>query len=254
MRTTSAGTRSVSATPALAPYFAVVASNDEVVGASMRTPPLGAILSEMRDERAVDLVVDDLLGDARDLPGVLGERRRALRFAERWTKYAQRAHRLKTSERIFQLTALIPPQPVSGRLRIATGGDLDLVTKWFGGFIREALREDGSTAGAMADRWLNAPDRTLYLWEDGQPVSICGAAGRTPNGIRIGAVYTPPELRGRGYASNCVAAASQAQLDSGLHHCFLYTDLANPTSNHIYRQMGYEPVCDVDEYRFEATP
>jgi uncharacterized protein len=254
MRTTAARTRSVSATAALAPYFAVVASNDEVVGASMRTPPHGAILSEMRDERAVDLVVDDLLGDARDLPGVLGERRRALRFAERWTKYAQRAHRLQTSERIFQLKAVIPPQPVGGRLRIATGGDLDLVTQWFGGFIREALREDGSTAGAMADRWLNAPDRTLYLWEDGQPVSICGAAGRTPNGIRIGAVYTPPELRGRGYASNCVAAASQAQLDSGLHHCFLFTDLANPTSNHIYRQMGYEPVCDVDEYRFEATP
>src|SRR6266540_3792810 len=89
MRTTAPSrTRSVSTPPALTPYFAVVTSNDEVVGASMRTPPHGAILSEMRDERAVDLVVDDLLGDARDLPGVLGERRRALRFAERWTKYA----------------------------------------------------------------------------------------------------------------------------------------------------------------------
>jgi predicted GNAT family acetyltransferase len=254
MRTTAPQTQSVSAPPALAPYFAVVASNDEVVGASLRTPPHGVILSDMRDERAVDLVVDDLLSDARDLPGVLGERRRALRFAERWTRYAQRAHHLKTSERIFQLTTVIPPEPVAGRLRTATAGDLDLVTQWFAGFIREALREDGSTAGEMADRWLKAPDRTLYLWEDGQPVSICGAAGRTPNGIRIGAVYTPPELRGRGYASNCVAAATQAQLDSGLRHCFLYTDLANPTSNHIYRAMGYKPVCDVDEYRFEATP
>ena len=137
-------------------------------------------------------------------------------------------------------------------MRTARSYDFDLVTRWFAAFIREALREDGSAASEMADRWLNTPDRTLYLWEEEGPVSICGAAGRTPHGIRIGAVYTPPELRGHGYASNCVAAASQAQLDAGLRYCFLYTDLANPTSNRIYREIGYEPVCDVDEYRFEG--
>ncbi|MGH2491971.1 MAG: GNAT family N-acetyltransferase [Candidatus Limnocylindria bacterium] len=252
MRTTAPFTRMVASPETLPPYFVIVTSGDDVVGAAMRTPPYNAILSAMRDDRAVDLVVDDLLAEAPDLTGVLGEKRRALRFAERWTKYTQRAHHPNRAERIFQLTTVIPPRPVAGRLRTATLGDRDLVTRWFAAFIREALREDGSTAGAMADRWLGAPDRTLYLWEAGQPVSICGAAGRTPNGIRIGAVYTPPELRGRGYASSCVAAASQAQLDAGLRYCFLYTDLANPTSNHIYREIGYEPVCDVDEYRFEA--
>lgn len=63
-------------------------------------------------------------------------------------------------------------------------------------------------------------------------------------------MYTPPELRGRGSASALVAAANQAQLDAGRRFCFLFTDLANPTSNKIYRDIGYEPVCDVDEYRF----
>ncbi len=28
------------------------------------------------------------------------------------------------------------------------------------------------------------------------------------------------------------------------------TDLTNPTSNKIYPQVGYEPVCDVDQYGF----
>jgi predicted GNAT family acetyltransferase len=65
-------------------------------------------------------------------------------------------------------------------------------------------------------------------------------------------VYTPPALRGRGYASALVAAVSQAQLDAGRRFCFLFTDLANPTSNRIYQDIGYEAVCDVDEYRFEA--
>ena len=250
MKTTAPFTQTVGAPPLLPPYFVIVMSGEDLVAAAMRTPPHGAILSAMGDDGAVDLIVDDLLREAPDLPGVLGEKTRALRFAKKWTKYTQRAHRVKAAERIFQLTTVIPPRPVSGGVRTATAGDIRLVTRWFAEFLREALHEDGSTADAMADRWLNAPDRTLYIWEDGEPVSICGAAGRTPNGIRIGAVYTPPERRGRGYASNCVAAASQAQLDTGLRYVFLFTDLANPTSNHIYRALGYVQVCDVDEYRF----
>ena len=53
-----------------------------------------------------------------------------------------------------------------------------------------------------------------------------------------------PEFRGRGYASNCVAALTQKMLDQGRKFCFLYTDLSNPTSNKIYQQIGYRPVCD----------
>ena len=47
------------------------------------------------------------------------------------------------------------------------------------------------------------------------------------------------------------AAASQAQLDAGRTFVFLFTDLANPTSNRIYQAIGYEPVIDVDQLRFE---
>jgi len=90
----------------------------------------------------------------------------------------------------------------------------------------------------------------LRVWEDNTPVSMAGASGPTPNGIRVGAVYTPPERRRRGYASGLVAALSQEQLDAGKRFCFLYTDLANPTSNKIYQDIGYEAVSDVDEYHF----
>ena len=93
-------------------------------------------------------------------------------------------------------------------------------------------------------------DSGLYLWDDGRPVSLAGYSGPTPHGIRVGPVYTPPAQRGNGYASACVAALSQLLLDGGRAHCFLFTDLGNPTSNHIYQAIGYWPVCDVDEYRF----
>jgi predicted GNAT family acetyltransferase len=98
--------------------------------------------------------------------------------------------------------------------------------------------------------FLRDPGRGLYVWEDQEPVSMVGYAGPTPNGIRVSAVYTPPERRNRGYASAGVAALSQMLLDGGRRFCFLFTDLANPTSNRIYQQIGYRAVCDVDECKF----
>ena len=70
---------------------------------------------------------------------------------------------------------------------------------------------------------------------------------------RIAPVYTPPEHRGRGYASNAVAALRRRALERGVRSCMLYTDLANPTSNAIYQKIGYRPVCDSRNYRF-ASP
>jgi predicted GNAT family acetyltransferase len=63
-------------------------------------------------------------------------------------------------------------------------------------------------------------------------------------------VYTPPEYRRRGYASASVAALSQSLLNQGHQFCFLFTDLANPTANHIYQDIGYQPVGDWHQYSF----
>ena len=86
----------------------------------------------------------------------------------------------------------------------------------------------------------------------GVPVSLVAYGNPTAHGVRIGPVYTPPEQRGRGYASACVAILSQHLLESGRTFCFLFTDLANPTSNHIYQTVGYNPVNDMDVYIFET--
>ena len=83
------------------------------------------------------------------------------------------------------------------------------------------------------------------------PTCFAGFGGRTPNGIRIGPVYTPPEQRRRGYGSALTAALTQQLLDGGRRFCFLFTDLANPTSNSIYQRIGYRPVTDVDLWAFD---
>jgi predicted GNAT family acetyltransferase len=96
----------------------------------------------------------------------------------------------------------------------------------------------------------------MWFWEvHGTPVSFAwrspvrppGAWPRTPV-TRISAVYTPPEHRGRGYATANVAAISQHALDGGASACMLYTNAANPISNKIYQRVGYRPVGDWQEW------
>lgn len=72
-------------------------------------------------------------------------------------------------------------------------------------------------------------------------------------GRRINLVYTLPDLRRRGHATAAVAALTKRMLDSGGRYCCLYSDLANPTSNSVYRRIGYRPVCDIDQYSFSDS-
>lgn len=239
----------------LPPYFAVITKGDRVVASALRTPPFNLLLSAVDEPAALPLLADDVVREYPDLPGMLGEKATAREFAELWRARTGANARIKTAERNFQCTRVIPPRLVSGQLRDARPADRDLIARWLVAFAQEALGEsaDLAQAGIVADRWLDARERRLFLWEDdGRPVSLVGVSGETPNGIRVAPVYTPPELRGRGYASACVATVTQAQFDRGRRFCFLFTDLVNPTSNKIYQQIGYEPVCDVDEYRFDS--
>lgn len=82
---------------------------------------------------------------------------------------------------------------------------------------------------------------------------MVGTNAPVAGAVRIGPVYTPPEQRGRGYASSAVAAASQQALDEGASSCTLFTDLANPTSNSIYRALGNERFADWREYALRGA-
>src|SRR5581483_10201146 len=92
--------------------------------------------------------------------------------------------------------------------------------RWWIAFGEEVLHEGGpgrERAEATLDHRLSTAGTGIFLWEDaGEVVSLAGWGGRTPNGIRVGPVYTPPELRGRGYATALTAELSQQLLDGRL--------------------------------------
>ncbi|MDP9301985.1 MAG: GNAT family N-acetyltransferase, partial [Actinomycetota bacterium] len=145
----------------------------------------------------------------------------------------------------------------AGTPRTATTDDLELITGWLQAFedevVPDAMRGDSEERRRRLASVLGSDEEGVWLWEDEEQVaSLSGFGSPTPNGIRIGPVYTPPGLRGHGYATSLVADLSRQQLASGRRFCFLHTDLANPTSNAIYVRIGYRRVCDSVVMAFEA--
>jgi predicted GNAT family acetyltransferase len=245
-------------------YFALVQEGERILLASLMTPPYNLILGYISDaaalgeklDQALDLLARDVQTGYSHLPGVMGQTGVAERFARRWQELSGQPYDLLFHERAFRLSAVRPMTPPPGALVRATAADRDVLLRWTLDFGLEALGDsDLAEAARTVDTRLGDGDpqaRGLYLWVDGAPVSMAGYTGPTPHGIRVGPVYTPPELRGRGYASALVAQMSQALLDGGRSFCFLFTNLANPTANHIYEEIGYEAVVDMDVYTFTS--
>jgi predicted GNAT family acetyltransferase len=231
--------------------FWIVTTGDDPAAAAMRTPPFNLVLAKPRDDDALAALAAGITGE---LPGIVGGRPEVDLFARLWSERHEVTPRIQRRHGVYALEAVLPLPPASGEARRAAQRDRPLLLEWSHAFGEEVLEEDDPgriEAVAMVDHRLGAPDGGFLLWEDaGEPVSAAGWGGPTPNGIRIGPVYTPPELRGRGYATALTAELSQQLLDQGRRFCFLFTDLANPTSNHVYQAIGYEPVTDIDVYVF----
>ena len=232
------------------PYHATIERDGVVAGCAFRTPPHKFGVTEV-PLAAIPLLVRDVADVYPDLPAVMGPDTAARAFALAWAGLRGVSARPGMHHRIYRLTKVeFPKQMAGGELRLAARRDLELIVAWLHAFEREAKVGAVNTA-AFVEAHIN--HKTLFVWEDeGEPRTSAVYAGRTPNGVRVGFVYTPPEWRGRGYASACVATVSQRALDNGAAFCCLFADLGNPTSNDIYQRIGYRPVSDVMDYEFIA--
>ena len=228
------------------------AAPDPVSAVFLHTPEFPVNLSFMSPPAAAELA-RDLAAAGRRLTGVHAVQEAAEAFAAAWrdrTGDIVAVHRLM---RLFRLGELIWPEPgPEGAARLAVRRDRDLLTEWFDAFVRDVGDPPGQDHGAAVDQRLGYGG--LALWEvSGTPVSMAGVTRSVAGMVRVGSVYTPPALRGRGYAGAVTAAVSRAARDAGVREVMLFTDLANPTSNALYQRLGYRPVEDRVTFSFERA-
>ncbi len=243
--------------PGMYPEFHLWCVMDErtPVLAALVTPPWSLVLSQASDPSAVATLALHLTNDRVSLTGLVALEPTGEVFASVWAEANDVHAERDMSQGIFQLDRVNHRGTAAGEHRVATPADQDLVMGWARGFMRDAAGDEseaGPDIELFVRRLREDPElSSIWLWEKGgRPVSMSMYARPTPTGMTITAVYTPPEHRGNGYATSLVAAQSQWLLDSGRDKCFLYTDLSNPTSNAIYKRIGYRQVAESSEYSF----
>jgi len=228
------------------PIFLILKEESSIVGCALMTPPYHLLITELTD-RACENLSEYLIKNDITIPGVLGPKESAHKLANLYADKKKLKAKLKFEERVFQINKVIHPKESQGVLKFPQMDKLELLVEWGEEFCREAQLPEQSLKRMRRNMVTRIEEGGISILEvDGKAVSMAGYAGKTPSGIRLGLVYTPHEFRNHGYASELTAKLSQHLLDHGNDFCFLLTDLSNPTSNSIYKKIGYEEVCDLD--------
>jgi predicted GNAT family acetyltransferase len=219
------------------------------VAALLRTPPYAYIVGGTPDRAGVSALADLLLdpGNGHDGREINIPEACEGDLAEAWTRRTGRAPRVIERMCLYRLDKPLAPVPVpAGHAKLADSGDVPIVARllqeFWTGIDRAQPRDAAMTAHRIAAA--RVAEGTFWLWLDeaGEAVSLAGTTPVIAGTGRIGPVYTPARLRGRGYAGAVTTAAGRALLERGAGEVLLYTDLANPTSNALYRRLGYRPV------------
>jgi len=222
-----------------------------IIAITMQTPGRGLIVYQHRSDitDAFSMIVADYFQNHRDPIGVVGPKSTAQRFAQLWQVVSGVEPRV-SHQRLFQCTAVTNFDLAPGKLRKAFKKEIPMLIDWSMEFSKETA-ENPTEIEVEKSLRRDIEEGSLYVWSEGsQAVSMLKKNRPTTNTIAISYVFTPKDLRSRGYATAAVHTLTSQLLKSGYSACTLFTDLSNPTSNKIYQKIGYTPVIDIDNYQF----
>jgi len=172
-----------------------------------------------------------------------------------------RATTLDSCEDLFALAyedLVIPSGLADGTLvcRAPREDEHARLTQWTLDYSVEALKMEPSEALERTCREsveAQISNDTLYvLLDNGIAVSKTGFNATLPDCVQIGGVYTPPELRSRGYGRTAVAGSLIDVASRGVQMSILFTAKENLSAQGAYRRLGYRVIGEYGLVRFES--
>ena len=226
--------------------------NSIIVLVAVCTKPYNIIVYEpvyAQNDWSMGFLASELKRIGFDPPGVLSRNDLARRFAGVYCKNTD--YKIKSSMVVMKLDELIEYKKAPGFSRLLTEEDLSYVPGWEHEFCIDCQLPLSTPAEYEERIRTRLGKETHFIWEDGQPVCQAVHGRDTPNSAVISWVYTPPQFRGKGYATSVVGELSESLLKKGKKFCCLFADAANPASRSVYRKLGYYDVCVFDEIIFD---
>ncbi|MHC2831669.1 GNAT family N-acetyltransferase [Bacillus sp. F9_6S_D1_P_5] len=225
-------------------FMGIAKREEEIAVVFLQTEEKKQIIiatSEMSEEDIVELA-KKLTKVYPNVPGLIGNKKIVQRLAEEIAVLENKKTTVAMEQGIYELKQVKKKWNGDGVFREVSNDELTLIEKWIYEFCEDVKLPTTKEEARQTAHTLITNRRIFGLEVDGELVSVAAKTRPTTNNITVNFVYTPKEARKKGYASSCVAALSQRMLDEGYKTTTLYTDLANPTSNKIYQEIGYEQI------------
>ena len=237
------------AIPAETCLMSTVVKNEQVLLAFLQIPSNNLIIgtTDFTNEAAIQFAVTKMYELGMWFPSVIASKPTIGIFVSKWQSIYNRMPRLAMDQGIYELKKTKQLMLSSGLMRLAKGSEVYLIGHWMDEFSR--VTPKNPTLEQCLERAMSTiNEEKIYVWEVcGEPVSMVMKNRETRNGVVVSWVYTPKEKRGNGYATSLVHQFSEMLLRE-YKFCFLYTDLNFPTSNKIYKKIGYKLVCESAMY------
>ncbi|MFS0688348.1 GNAT family N-acetyltransferase [Sporosarcina sp. 179-K 8C2 HS] len=237
------------------PFMAAVTNRGNVLALLQMTPPHPlnlVIVDESKKDEVIDFIIQELRRNSIMVPSIISLKQWATTFANAWEHQTGETQKLLMDQGLYRLDEVEGTLEMSpGSWRFATDADATLIEKWFALFEEDTnlVRTSPELIKGRVAAFLEA--REVFLWEDeGKVVSMMKKARPTQNSVTVSLVFTPKEERKKGYARTMVAQGSKELLQD-YEFCVLYTDMMNPTSNKIYKEIGYKHIADSIHIGFE---
>lgn len=234
------------------PLMALVRDGFGNIGAAaVMTPPFPVVLyCEPVNREALEYLVDFLLASEWQVSGVNGVEAVSEAFARLWQEKTGQAFRTVVRMRAYELRSVVRVQYPDGEMRLAKPHEAQVAADLLNAMGDEVV--SGPRRIVTAESQISQIESgNVFFWEDEGKIVATTVANRPQiKGICLSGVYTLPEERKKGYARALVAEVSKELLNRGYELTNLFTDLSNPTSNKIYQEVGYHPVCDYHQYEF----
>jgi hypothetical protein len=193
------------------PLFFTIKNKDVVIACALRSnfeKPLA--LTEMSNS-AIELLVKTLLYHEVELNGVIGEESTANYFKNQWTEIKKINFEIHMHLGVYECLKIKWPNIILGKLILATEEHRNLVRRYVIGFNQDCFPQNPinkKEIEALINRHLS--NKAIYFLEDKNSmiVSMVGNVRSTLNSGTVSLVYSPPEFRGKGFASSAVALLS----------------------------------------------
>jgi hypothetical protein len=235
--------------PSDAALMVVIEDSDQPICAAVMTPPFKLVLSS-GPTAAIAPLVEQLRMAGSVVPGVTSLAPMADTFASAWAKHHAGRIDKGIEIKLHAIGTAPPAGAAPGALRAATAHDVPLLRDWATDFFAEVGFPASERDSFIADLGDRIAVPRLWLWENGEAVCMLGHTETTARTARVGPVFTPRGVRGKGYATAAVSELTHRFLAGGRDWCLLFADVANQTSTDMYRRLGYAEVCLFREYRF----